>query len=94
MPPTPSEPPCRTLSSRSASGWPLRHGTRGIRHAGIAPALTATIPTLSVFTEDYSYVAHLAIEIIDGRIEWPTGVQPPAWFATAAQALVDEEADR
>ena len=57
-------------------------------------ASTAPIPTVTLFPESFSCGAGLATEIVDGRIEWPADVQPPAWFATAAQALVDEEATR
>ena len=53
---------------------------------------TAPIPTVTLFPEGYGHGADLATEIVDGRIEWPADVQPPEWFATAAQALVDEEA--
>ena len=55
---------------------------------------TAPIPTVALFPEGYYYGASLTAEIVDGRIEWPADVQPPAWFATTAQALVDEEAQR
>ena len=55
---------------------------------------TAPIPTVTLFSEGYGHGADLATAIVDGRIEWPADVQPPAWFATATQALVDEEAQR